>query len=56
MLAASVSYTFADRELEGLSLAQKHLLRLGPDNARRVQDKLRALARALELEVPGPAA
>lgn len=56
VLAASVSYTFADRELEGLSLAQKHLLRLGPDNARRVQDKLRALARALELEVPGPAA
>ena len=56
VLAASVSYTFAVRDLEGLSLAQKHLLRLGPGNARRVQDKLRALARALELEVAGPAA
>ncbi len=52
--AGSVSYAWADPDLEGLSLAQKHLLRLGPENARRVQDKLRALARALELEVPGP--
>jgi len=51
--AASVSYTFADRDLEGLSLAQKHLVRLGPDNARRVQEKLRALAAALELEAWG---
>ena len=53
--AASVSYTWADHELEGLSLAQKHLLRLGPGNARRVQDKLRALAGALALDIPGPA-
>lgn len=50
--AASVSYTWADRDLEGLSLAQKHLLRLGPDNARRVQEKLRALAATTELEIP----
>ncbi len=49
--AASVAYLWADPELERLSVAQKHLLRLGPDNARRVQDKLRALARALELRL-----
>ena len=53
VLAASVSYTFAERELEGLSPAQRQLLRLGPGNARRVQDKLRALAAALELQVQG---
>lgn len=42
-----LSYAFADAELENLNPAQKHLLRLGPDNAARVQKKLRALAAAL---------
>ncbi|MCL4837280.1 MAG: DUF3014 domain-containing protein, partial [Thermoanaerobaculia bacterium] len=40
---------FADPELEALPPAAKHLLRLGPDNARRVQEKLRALAAAVPL-------
>jgi hypothetical protein len=40
------SYHWADRELESLGAAEKHLLRLGPDNARRVQVKLRELAEA----------
>lgn len=42
-----VSYAFADPALEELSAAQKHMLRLGPANAARIQKKLRALAAAL---------
>jgi hypothetical protein len=42
-----LSYAFADANLESLNPAQKHLLRLGPDNAARIQKKLRALAAAL---------
>jgi len=39
-------YEFADPELEALTDAQKQLLRMGPRNVRRIQDKLRELARA----------
>jgi hypothetical protein len=42
-----MSYAFADPELEGLSAAQKHLLRTGPANAARLQAKLRSLSRLL---------
>lgn len=45
-----VSYAFADPRLEELSAAQKQLLRMGPGNVRRVQAKLRELAR--ELGIP----
>lgn len=45
-------YEFADPQLEKLTPAQKHLLRMGPENMRRVQSKLRALAAALGIE-PG---
>lgn len=41
------SYEYADPRLERLTDAQKHLLRAGPDNVRRVQAQLRALAREL---------
>ena len=41
------SYRFTDPELEALSPVQKHLLRMGPDNAREVKGKLRSLRRAL---------
>lgn len=44
------SYEYADPRLENLTDAQKHLLRTGPDNVRRVQAQLRALAR--ELGIP----
>ncbi|MBN2346463.1 MAG: DUF3014 domain-containing protein [Candidatus Aminicenantes bacterium] len=43
-----VSYAFADPNLEALTPAQKHLLRMGPDNVSRVQKKLRSLAAALQ--------
>jgi len=45
--AKVVSYAYADERLEKLSKAQRHLLRMGPANERKVQDKLRALGRAL---------
>jgi Protein of unknown function (DUF3014) len=43
----SVAYAFADPALENRSAAEKQLLRLGPENVRRVQAKLRELANAL---------
>jgi len=42
-----VTHTYTDPDLEGLSAAQKQLLRFGPVNAPRVQRKLRDIAAAL---------
>ena len=42
-----ISYAMVDPELEGLSQAQKHLLRMGPENVLRIQSKLREMAQAL---------
>jgi hypothetical protein len=42
-----IGYAFADAKLEGLTAAQKQLLRMGPENARRIQTKLREIALAL---------
>jgi len=42
-----LGYAYRDPQLEGLSAAQKQLLRAGPGNVPRVQRKLRQLARAL---------
>jgi hypothetical protein len=39
----SVMFKFADPATEGLSAGQKALIRLGPDNAREVKEKLRAI-------------
>ncbi|AKJ01487.1 hypothetical protein ATI61_103195 [Archangium gephyra] len=44
-----VNYAYAAPELEQLSAAQKHLLRMGPANARAIQTKLRELQGALAL-------
>lgn len=52
-----VSYAFADFELEGLTAAQKQLLRMGPENVTRIQQKLRDLAVALAMntdDFPAP--
>lgn len=43
----SVPYTFASPALEKLSPAAKHLIRFGPANGRKVQAKLRELAKAM---------
>ena len=42
-----VTYAWADDELESLSAAQRHFLRMGPDNVRLIQGKLRELRAAL---------
>lgn len=47
-------YVYVDRDLESLTPAEKHLLRLGPENARRVQEKLREIAQELEIIPPAP--
>lgn len=50
-------YELVDARLEGLSLPQKQLLRMGPGNVRRLQVKLRALAAALGAQLAsGPGA
>jgi hypothetical protein len=40
-------YRFADPQLEGLNPVQKQMLRMGPENTRRIQDKVRLLLQAL---------
>lgn len=40
-------YEYPDEEIEGLSPAQRHLLRMGPRNVQRIQEKLREIQRAL---------
>lgn len=42
------TYTFADPNLEALSDVQKHLLRMGPENARKIKAKLREIKEALK--------
>lgn len=41
------NYRFADPDLEALSPIEKHLIRMGPTNARKIQAKLRQLREAL---------
>jgi hypothetical protein len=43
----AVDYAYADEDLESLTGAQKHLMRMGPRNARLVKEKLRDIAVAL---------
>jgi hypothetical protein len=49
LLLTSVTFEFADPDLEALSPAQKHLLRMGARNMRLVQHKIREFARAAGL-------
>src|SRR5262249_52643488 len=42
-----IGYHYADTTLQDLNGAQKHLLRMGPANARLIQQSLRELAQAL---------
>ena len=51
MLTPSVR---ADRRLEALSPAQRHLLRMGPRNVRMIQGELRTLAAALGVPAGEP--
>lgn len=47
--SVGVGYAFADPKLEALSSAQRQLLRMGPENVRVVQAKLREIRSALAL-------
>lgn len=51
--ADEAMYVYADEDLEARTPAAKHLMRMGPDHARRVQNKLAELAGALGLDVAG---
>ena len=42
-----IGYAFADERLEGLTAAQKQLLRMGPRNVRIIKERLRTIALAL---------
>lgn len=44
-------YVYLDPTIESLTPAQKHMFRLGPANARRVQGKLREISERLDLPV-----
>ncbi|SFD13982.1 Protein of unknown function [Microbulbifer thermotolerans] len=48
LVRPSVYYKFADPELEKLPGLHKLMIRMGPDNAARVKEKLRELKAALE--------
>ena len=56
--SAGLAYAFADPALEAMSPAQKQLFRMGPDNVRIIQRKLREIASVLaipESRLPQPA-
>lgn len=42
------TYAYADPKLESLPQAQKQLLRMGPDNVERIQQRLREIKQAIE--------
>lgn len=42
-------YVYADPRIESLTPAEKHLVRMGPENARRIQEKLREISEMLDL-------
>jgi hypothetical protein len=48
LMSQEGAYYFEDPALEGLGGAEKHLLRMGPANTRKIQGLLRALEAALE--------
>lgn len=47
-------YEFADPRLELATPAAKHLIRMGPDNARRVQEKVTEIAAAMGIDPREP--
>jgi hypothetical protein len=54
-----VDYLYVDAALEDLNEIQKHMLRMGPKNTRKIQQKLREIALALgvpENQLPKPKA
>ncbi len=52
----AIVYAYADDHFENLTDAQKHLLRVGPRNARQIQSKLREFRTVMGWPEPEPAA
>ena len=50
---SGIVYAFVDPRLESMSAAQKHLLRMGPENVRAIQGKLREIADYLGIPAAG---
>ena len=42
-------FVYADRAIESLTPAEKHMVRMGPENARRLQEKLLEISQELDL-------
>lgn len=55
LVRPKVFFEFADPELESRSAGQKLLIRMGPENAALVKEKLRALRTQVAKELPVPA-
>jgi hypothetical protein len=51
LIQPAVMYRYADPQLEALPQLHKQLLRMGPDNVRRIQAYLRAVALEMNLEL-----
>jgi hypothetical protein len=52
-----LNYVFIDDGLENMSEVQRHLLRMGPKNTQKIQQKVREIALALgvpETQLPQP--
>ncbi|HEX7034759.1 MAG TPA: DUF3014 domain-containing protein [Pseudomonadales bacterium] len=51
LVQPNVMYEYANPELEALSPLKKQVLRMGPENVRRLQDYLRQVAAALNIDL-----
>lgn len=51
LVQPNVMYEFANPELEALSPLKKQVLRMGPENVRRLQDYLRQVAAAMNIDL-----
>ncbi|MCI0571040.1 MAG: DUF3014 domain-containing protein [Myxococcaceae bacterium] len=51
VVSRGATYAFADPALEQRTLAEKHLLRMGPSTVRTLQEKVREVAAALDVKV-----
>ncbi len=50
LVRRSVLYTFADKKLESLNNVEKQMIRMGPENTRKIQATIRKLAQVLSKE------
>jgi hypothetical protein len=47
LVRPTVNYKFADQKLEALSPVRKQMIRMGPENTRIIQNKVRMLVEEL---------